>query len=150
MRLIDIFCLLFTLQLAAASIFPELRFDLPNPPRDFLETGEWTWYSEVELPVSMEVCFAIVIDHGAEKYWYPEVKVTEYVGGVVGVDPGADWVLQFDDFVLNLFSFGRPYFQVTVDVLEPFGAQNRTIGYYLSKSSRERSITFERYREEYR
>lgn len=48
-------------------------FRLREEPESFLETAPWIFRSEVELDISVEACFQILLDDKAWRIWHPEV-----------------------------------------------------------------------------
>jgi len=48
-------------------------FPLREEPESFLETAPWIFRSELELDVSAETCFQILLDDNAWSIWHPEV-----------------------------------------------------------------------------
>lgn len=48
-------------------------FRLREEPKSFLETAPWIFKSEVELDISVDTCFQILLDDKAWSIWHPEV-----------------------------------------------------------------------------
>lgn len=51
-----------------------MRFSLRQVSESFLEDAPWIFRSELELDISMEECWKILLNDEAFKDWHPEVQ----------------------------------------------------------------------------
>lgn len=57
-----------------------MKFSLRKVPESFLEEAPWKFRSELDLNISMEQCWKILLDDAAWKDWHPEVQDVVWAG----------------------------------------------------------------------
>lgn len=124
-------------------------FEFKEVPYSFLDTASWIFRSEVEVNMTVDECWKILLDDGAYAKWHPEVQNVEWQNGFKG--QGAERTVVFSDAVFNVLLAGPTGIREKFDVWEDDPSKDvRRFSFFFMSATRPSFLTYTAGREEFR